>query len=125
VHAALADAYLDTGQEALALDHFRQAVTANPGNASWQFRYGRLLVANGHDALARQPLAKAVELGEQASPRPLWLWEAHHMMARALGSQPQAIQHWEQFLRTGPIDSPYRSEAIRELKRLGRPWSGT
>jgi tetratricopeptide (TPR) repeat protein len=123
-HATLADAYYDLGMEDQAMLEWEQAVTADGENATWQFRYGRLLVANRRDEAGRSHLSKAIELGQTAEPRPAWLWEAHHMLARALGKRPEAITHWEQFLRLGPHDSPYRAEAIAALKRLGRPWSG-
>ncbi|MDX2051062.1 MAG: tetratricopeptide repeat protein [Polyangiaceae bacterium] len=122
VHAELADAYYDLGQEAEALAHWGKAVEGRPDEPLWQFRYGRLLVANRQDALAKPHLERAVALAQNADPRPRWLWEAHHMLAQALGLVPAAVEHWEQFLRLSPTDSPYRREAITALERLGRRW---
>jgi hypothetical protein len=45
-------------------------------------------------------------------------------LARALGSNPEAAKHWEQFLRLGPRDSPYRAEAKAFLEKAGHPWTG-
>jgi tetratricopeptide (TPR) repeat protein len=122
-HAALANAYSELGLEADALAEWDQAVRANPTNAIWQFRYGKLLATNNKNQDAQAHLAKAIEIAEQTLPPPRWLWEAHHMMARAIGGRPEAIPHWEAFLRLGPHDSPYREEAKRELKRFGHPWT--
>jgi len=122
VHAALADSYYDLGMESEALAHWQSALGGRPDEPLWQFRYGRLLVANRQEALAQSHLERAVALGQKQDPRPRWLWEAHHMLAQALGPVPQAVEHWEQFLRLSPTDSPYRREAIQALARLGHPW---
>ena len=97
---------------------------AQPDNALWRFRYGRLLVINQQLDAGREQLSHAIAAAEQQTPPPRWLWEAHHMMARALGDSPQAASHWEAFLRLGPMDSPYRGEAKAALSKLGKPWSG-
>jgi tetratricopeptide (TPR) repeat protein len=123
-HAALADAYSELGREADALAEWEQAVRANPDNALWQFRYGKLLTNNNRGAQGQAHLGKAIELAGQAPSQPRWMWEAHYMMARAIGSRPECRPHWEAFLRLGPSDSPYREEAKRELKKLGHPWTG-
>lgn len=123
-HAALADAYYDLGKEALALAEWRKAVTANPDNATWRFRFGKLLAANQMNDAARVELAAALELAEKTPEPERWVWEAHHFMARALGNRPEAAEHWAAFLRQGPLDSPYRAEAKAALQRLGKPWSG-
>ena len=122
VHAALADSYYDLGMESEALAHWQIALEGRPDEPLWQFRYGRLLVANRQEAPAQSHLERAVALAQKQDPRPRWLWEAHHMLAQALGPVPQAVEHWEQFLRLSPTDSPYRREAIQALGRLGHPW---
>jgi cellulose synthase operon protein C len=124
VHAALAAALYDFGKEAEALAEWALAVKAQPDNALWRFRYGRLLVQNQMSAQALEQLKIAIELGEKQTPAPRWLWEAHQSMARAHGETPAAIEHWEAFLRLGPQNSPYRGEAKAALKRLDKPWSG-
>ena len=124
VHAALAAALYDLGKEKEALAEWALAVQAQPDNALWRFRYGRLLVQNQMGAQAVEHLGVALKLGEKETPSPRWLWEAHQSMARALGDQPGAVAHWEAFLRLGPQNSPYRGEAKAALQRLGKPWSG-
>ena len=124
VHAALADAYYDLGRERDALAEWQKAVQGRPDNAPWRFRYGKLLVVNQVNDAGRAELAKAIEWAEKQESPPRWLWEAHHLCARSLGGRPEAAPHWEQFLRLGPRDSPYRSEAKQALARLGKPWSG-
>ena len=124
VHAALADAYYDLGRERDALTEWQRAVQGRPDNAQWRFRYGKLLVVNQMNEPGRAELLKAIEWAEKQESPPRWLWEAHHLCARALGPRPEAAAHWEQFLRLGPRDSPYRSEAKQALARLGKPWPG-
>ena len=97
---------------------------AQPDNAVWRFRYGKLLVTNQMNDAGRVELEKAIAWGEKAEQPPRWLWEAHHFIARALAGRPEAAGHWEQFLRLGPRDSPYRAEGKDALAKLGRPWTG-
>lgn len=123
-HGALADAYYDLGREHDALSEWQKAVEAHPDNAGWRFRYGKLLVTNQMNEAGRPHLEKAIEWAEKSPTPPRWLWEAHHFLARALGPRKEAGPHWEQFLRLGPRDSPYRSEAKQALARLGKPWVG-
>ena len=123
-HAALADTYYDLGREHDALAEWQKAVAAQPDNAVWRFRYGKLLVTNQMNDAGRVELEKAISFGEKATQPPRWLWEAHHFLARALAGRPEAAGHWEEFLRLGPRDSPYRVEAKAVLAKLGRPWSG-
>jgi tetratricopeptide (TPR) repeat protein len=120
VHAALADAYFDLGREAQALSEWKLAVAAQPDNSTWHFRYGKLLAANHMNELARAELSKALELHEKGPAGERWLpWEAHLLLARAIGQKPEAVNHWNEFLRLGPLDSPYRAEAKAALDQLG------
>jgi tetratricopeptide (TPR) repeat protein len=123
-HAALAEAYFDLGKEPLALAEWQKAVSAQPGNATWRFRYGKLLAGNHMNDAARGELAKALELVDKAPHGERWIWEAHLLLARTLGSRADAQPHWEAFLRLGPIDSPYRAEAKTALEQSGHPWNG-
>jgi tetratricopeptide (TPR) repeat protein len=123
-HAALADTYYDLGREHDALAEWQLAVQAQPDNAVWRFRYGKLLVTNQKNDAGRVELEKAIAWAEKAPQPPRWLWEAHHFLARSLAGRAEAARHWEQFLRLGPRDSPYRAEAKDALAKLGRPWSG-
>gem|GEM_PF-429904 len=121
-HAALADAYLDLQQEERAVAEWGKAIENDPDNALWRFRYGKLLAARSQFDAAQQQLAKAIELAGATKPSPAWLWEAHMLLARSLGSSPQAVDHWVEYLRACPQDNPYKGEAKAALKRLGKPW---
>ena len=123
-HASLADAYYDLGKEAQALREWQLAIQAQADNATWRFRYGRLLAANHQSEASREQLARALELSASEDPSPRWSWEAHYLLAHAIGLKPEAVKHWEEFLRLGPRDSPYRAEAKASLEKLGHPWSG-
>jgi len=117
-HASLAEAYFDLGEEQKALVEWKRAVTSTPENATWHYRYGKLLQAQRRDAEARAELERALELVRAVSDPPRWVWEAHHLLARALGPQSAAIKHWEEFLRLAPQDNAYRAEAERTLGKL-------
>ncbi len=120
IHAALGEAYSELGREPQALAEWKLAVAAQPDNSTWHFRYGKLLAANRMNDLARAELSKALELHEQTPRGERWLlWEAHLLLARAIGGKPEAVTHWQEFLRLGPVDSPYRAEAKAALEQLG------
>jgi cellulose synthase operon protein C len=123
-HAALADAFYDFGRETEAMKEWQLAIQAQPDNATWRFRYGKLLAANRQNEGAIEQLTKALSLTDGVEPPPRWRWEAHHTLARALGQNPEAAKHWEQFLRLGPRESPYRAEAKAFLDKAGKPWTG-
>jgi tetratricopeptide (TPR) repeat protein len=121
--AALADAYYDLGKETEAMAEWRLAVEARPDNATWRFRYGKLLAANRRNEQAQEELSRALELVDKSGAKERWRWEAHHLLARAIGLRPAAVPHWQAFLKLGPVDSPYRAEAKAALDRLGQPWT--
>jgi tetratricopeptide (TPR) repeat protein len=123
-HASLADAFYDLGREQEALKEWQLAIQAQRDNPTWRFRYGKLLSANHQTEGAVEQLTRALALIDAVEPPPRWRWEAHHTLARALGPNPEAAKHWEQFLRLGPRDSPYRPEAKAFLDKAGRPWTG-
>ena len=123
-HASLADAFYDLGREQEALKEWQLAIQAQPDNPTWRFRYGKLLSANHQSEGAIEQLTRALALIDTVEPPPRWRWEAHHTLARALGPSPEAAKHWEQFLRLGPRDSPYRAEAKAYLEKAGHPWTG-
>jgi tetratricopeptide (TPR) repeat protein len=123
-HASLADAYYDLGREGEAMKQWQLAIQAQPDNPTWRFRYGKLLAANRQSEGAVEQLSKALALIEATEPPPRWRWEAHHTLARALGNSPEAAKHWEQFLKLGPRDSPYRAEAKSFLDKAGKSWGG-
>ena len=121
-HATLAQAYYDQGNEKLALAEWQKAVTAQPENATWHFHYGKLLDDNRMLDAARVELTRALELLEKKDSGERWGWDAHRRLARTLGQRQEAVPHWEAFLRQGPLDSPYRAEAMAALEKLGHPW---
>jgi tetratricopeptide (TPR) repeat protein len=123
-HAGLADAYDKLGRERDALAEWQKAVQAQPDNAAWHFRYGKLLVDHQLNDAGRVELEKALASAAKAEQPPRWVWEAEYSLARALGNRPEAVSHWEQFLRLAPPEQAYRPEAKAALARLGRPWTG-
>ncbi|MEI9939590.1 MAG: tetratricopeptide repeat protein [Pseudomonadota bacterium] len=68
-HASLADAYYDLGKEPQALREWLLAIQAQPDNATWRFRYGKLLAANHQTEASREQLNKALELAPAKIPR--------------------------------------------------------
>jgi tetratricopeptide (TPR) repeat protein len=131
--ADLAVAYSDIGRMPKALDLWEEAIAKDPDNPTWHFRYGKLLSSSGNGAMAAAHIKRAIELvtearatapsGTKVKP-PLWLWQAHYLLARELGSVPAAIPQWQAYLRLSPHDDPYRTEAERALRALGQPWQG-
>lgn len=121
-HASLAEAYFNLGREQEALNHWRLAVTSGPAEPVWHYRYGKVLFDNRQAAGAREQLALAVESAEKAyekdKEKPLWLWEAHRLLALAIGRHKDAVPHWQAYLVNTNSNSPYRAEALRELKAL-------
>jgi predicted Zn finger-like uncharacterized protein len=122
-HADLALAYYDLGKEDAALGEWQRAIAANPNEATWRFHYGKLLGLRLQNAAAAEQLKKAIELAEADGGSLPWISEAHRLAAISLGASPAAIPHWQAFLKTGAMNSPYRNEAKTALKRLGTPWS--
>lgn len=121
-HASLAEAYFNLGREQEALNHWRLAVTSGPAQPVWHYRYGKLLFDNRQSAVAREQLALAVEAADKAyekeKEKPLWLWEAHRLLALSIGRHRDAVPHWQAYLVNTNSNSPYRAEALRELKAL-------
>jgi tetratricopeptide (TPR) repeat protein len=123
-HAALAQAYYDLGQDGQAIAEWRAAIDAQPDNSVWRYRFGRILAANNNHEAAQVQLGKALELAEKEKGQPRWVVQAHLLLARSMGTRPEAIPHWQAFLKDGPVDSPYRAEAEAALRTLGKPWTG-
>jgi tetratricopeptide (TPR) repeat protein len=121
-HADLALAFYDLGREDQALAEWQKAIAANPNEPNWRFHYGKLLSLRLQSAAAAEQLKKAIELAATEEKAPPWLSEAHRLAAVSLGNSPAAIPHWQAFLKTAALDSPYRAEAKTALKRLGSPW---
>jgi tetratricopeptide (TPR) repeat protein len=119
-HAGLADAYFNLGREQDALAEWNRAVSQGPAQPVWYFRYGKLLFDNRRVPEARAELQKAVAEGQKLTAKPLWLWEAHRLLALCIGRHPDAVVHWQTFVVNADSNSPYRAEAMRALKALGQ-----
>jgi Tfp pilus assembly protein PilF len=111
-------AYLQNGREPLALQEFGKA-TEQPGvDPYFNYRYGELLLNNRRPEEAREQLKTAIDRGEGQEPPPPWIWEAHRLLAMALGRQKEALHHWQSFADHAPANSPYLVEAAREMKAI-------
>lgn len=117
-HASLAEAYLQMGREDKALAAFALAAQGGPLEPYVQFRYGKLLVDNHRPAEAVVQLEAALKNAPSGAETPSWVWEAHRELGMALGRKKEAIAHYQAFLENGPSDSPYRAEALREIKAI-------
>jgi tetratricopeptide (TPR) repeat protein len=132
-HEAVADlavGYADLGRPSKAMEMWEKALGRDPDNATWHFRYGKLLSSNGSGPQAAAHLKRAVDLAAEAQAgtpgtqkeKPVWLWQAHYLLAREFGQVQAAIPHWQAYMRLSPPDDPYRAEAERALIALGQPW---
>jgi len=117
-HAQLALAYLQNGKEPLALEEFRLATEQAGVHPFFNYRYGELLLANRRTAEAEKQLLLAVKVETGAEAAPPWLWEAHRLLAMALGRQKAALEHWKAFADHAPTSSPYLGEALREMNAI-------
>ncbi len=120
-HADLAAVYDGQGQFQRALAEWAIATKGRPNNNTWHFRYGKMLAENLRQSEAANELDIAIAAGQKQDVPPQWLWQAHYYMARCLGMNPRAVDHWKAFWDKGPSDSPYRDEARQALKNLGHP----
>jgi len=116
-HAALAESYMQINKEQDALLEWKAAVASGEGDAFWYYRYGKLLLDNRKPEEARVELQQAVDRGKKVAPAPLWLWEAHRILALSMGRTKEAIPYWEAFIEHGK-GSPYLREALRELNAI-------
>lgn len=124
VHADLAQAYYQLGDELKALREWEQALKHDDSDPTWQYRYGKLLAARRMNREALPHLQKAIALAEAKEVKPPWLWQAHQLLASTLGPSSAALPHWRKFLEQSPENSPYRDEAKRALARAGQAWTG-
>jgi tetratricopeptide (TPR) repeat protein len=132
--ADLATSYADLGRIPEALKAWEEALARDADNATWHFRYGKLLSSSGNGAMAAAHLRRAIDLVNETiqekaatstAPKPKappWLWQAHYLLARELGAVAASIPHWQAYLRLAPANDPYRHEAERALAGLGQPW---
>jgi tetratricopeptide (TPR) repeat protein len=117
-HATLAEAYMQMGKEGDALNEFALAAQGGPLEPYIEYRYGKVLMDNRRVPDAKPHLERALaeeKGGDNALP---WVWDAHRLLAMAIGLDRQALVHWEAFIEHGPSDSPYRVEAVRAMKAI-------
>lgn len=124
VHADRAQAYYQLGREVEALSEWQKALKQDESNATWHFRYGKLLAARRMNREALPHLLRAIELAEAREPKPPWLWQVYQLAATTTGPTAAALPHWRKFLELSPEDSPYRDDAKQALARAGQAWTG-
>lgn len=118
-YAQKAMAFLELGKEQDAMLAYEKAVSAEPVAASWHYKYGDLLVANRRPVEARKQLELAIEKAERRESPAVWLSTAHRLLATAIGRHPDAISHWQHFLKAKQgTNDPYLKEALRELNAI-------
>lgn len=117
-HATLAEAYLQMGKEADALNEFALAAQGGPLEPYVEYRYGKVLVDNRRTPEAKPHLERALAEQKIAADAPPWVWDAHRLLAMTLGLDRAALAHWEAFIEHGPSDSAYRVEAVRAMKQI-------
>ena len=125
-YATLAECYEDQSKWDQATTAWRKAIASDGNRSFWRYKLGRLYYNNGNRGGAAEELSKAIQLAEKEA-RPPWLWEAYLMLAesdRASGRRQEAIDHYREFLKLAPPDSPFRVDAIKALQGLGAPWEG-
>jgi tetratricopeptide (TPR) repeat protein len=120
-HAQLATVYAAMGQEQKALAEWSIATKGRPNEMVWHFRYGKLLAENLRTTEAVNELDIAIAAAQKLNVPPRWLAEAHLYMARGIGPNQRAVEHWKAYWDQAPSDSPYRDEARQALKSLGHP----
>jgi tetratricopeptide (TPR) repeat protein len=121
-YATLAECLEDENKPADAIAAWRKAIASDGSRAEWHYRLGKLLGRAGESELQ-----KAVALCESSETRPGWLAQAYFELAegeRSSGRAADAIQHYKRFLALAKVDSPYRNEALRDLKSLGATYDG-
>jgi predicted Zn finger-like uncharacterized protein len=125
IYATLALCYQDQGRFPEAEEAFRKAVAANDTVPEWHYRLGKIYTTRGNRPGAVASLEKAVSLATQPDRAPpVWLFDAHFLLAEALrmtGQAAKAIEHYRSFLMSAPKDNAYRIDAERALQSLGAP----
>lgn len=124
-HAELALSFADLGQTRRAINLFAKALEAQPKNATWCFRLGKMTYSHRGFRRSRSLLERAIRLAEERAGEPgyeppPWLWQAHYLMARGQRRSPSSAPHWEAYLKLSDEESPYRREARRALRAWNR-----
>ncbi|MFO0684501.1 MAG: tetratricopeptide repeat protein [Sandaracinus sp.] len=103
--AAEADCYDQLRQLSQAIDAYGRAANGMLTNGEWWYELGRLQLDASHTADAAHSLARAVAIGDVATPRPAWLADANRILGdaqRLTGSRAEAIQHYQRYLEIDP-----------------------
>jgi tetratricopeptide (TPR) repeat protein len=124
-HASLAQVYEQKNQPDQAIAEWNMAFAHDDSNEFWNFRFGKLLLAQGRYVEAAKRLKAATEAGEAEQPRPGWLVMAEFPAAEALrraGDRAGAIAHYNAFLQHADSNDPNMRDAQRALRDLGAPY---
>ncbi|MBI5538387.1 MAG: zinc-ribbon domain-containing protein [Deltaproteobacteria bacterium] len=120
-YATLAECYEENRRWDQAQAAWRKAIAGDGNKAIWHYKLGRLLWTNHNLAEAGEEVSRAVQLSAKEA-RPPWLWEAYMIMgdaAKAAGKRQQAIEHYQEFMKAAPPESPYRNDVKKALAGLG------
>ena len=119
-HAQKALAYIELGNEPEAIRSFDLAVAGEGVAPYWAYKYGELLLANRRAKDAKVQLESAVSGAETEEEPPVWLPNAHRLLALAIGPKPEALPHLRKYIDAKQTDrnDPYLREAIREASRI-------
>lgn len=121
VHAQKALAFLELGQEPQAIAEFELAVHASGAEPAWHYRYGDLLLANRRPLEAAEQLKLAIEKAKSRETEPVWLHNAHRLLALSLGRKKEALEHWKIYVNAKQgTNDPYLAEAAREMDAILR-----
>lgn len=121
VHAQKALAFLELGQEPQAIAEFELAVHASGAEPAWHYRYGDLLLANRRPLEAAEQLKQAIEKAKSRETEPVWLHNAHRLLALSLGRKKEALEHWKVYVNAKQgTNDPYLAEAAREMDAILR-----
>jgi tetratricopeptide (TPR) repeat protein len=124
-HAWLAQVYDQQQMIDRAIAEWRIAFQSKDDDVLWNQLFGQLLHRRGLEAEAAKHLKAATEAAEQMSPRPLWLTDAEFPAAEAMqasGDKDGAIKHYTLFAAHADESNPYRSDALKQLRKLGAPY---
>jgi tetratricopeptide (TPR) repeat protein len=120
--AAMGSCYDDLRQLPNAIDWYQRAVTAVDTNGEWWYRLGRLQLDANRTRDSVHSLSRATTIGDQTTPRPGWLADAHRVLGDGLrlsGERASAIQHYQTYLQIAPASAIDRDDVRSALLDLG------
>jgi len=119
VHASRARALQQLGKEGEAMEAWSKVVAMEGADPTWNRDYGRLLYDNQRVVEAREQLQIAVDAGKKRKTPPVWLPDAHRLLAMAIGRHKDALPHWEAFMSAKKgTNNPYLREALQEARAI-------